>query len=106
MIHPVHTLPVTHDTREQVLRESLTDVSSGRAAAADRARRLSAENRALGEHLERATAAISSLDASAILLKEELAVARRKTGSVEEKLRESTTEVEVWVGVLLSLSVG
>ena len=69
--------------------------------AADRARRLSAEHRSLTEQLERATAAVSSLDASAILLKEELAVARRKTGSMEEKLLESTTGVEVWTEVLV-----
>lgn len=109
-IHPFIRRPrPKHSTpREQVLRESLADASSGRVAAADRARRLSAENRVLAEKLELAMAATSSLDASAILLKEELAVARRKTGSVEEKLRESTTGIEVRTsnrGVLVRVGV-
>lgn len=85
----------TKRTKHQGLRAALSEVSSGKAADAERARQLKAERREIEERLEQTLEKVVALGASERLLKEELAEARRGEGAAETRLGESVIVSEV-----------
>ncbi|CAN0272545.1 unnamed protein product [Pylaiella littoralis] len=73
----------------EAVRASLSEASSGTAAAVERARKLAAERETAEERLERAVEKTAVLESSERFLKEEIAEIRRGAGTLEARLGES-----------------
>lgn len=89
----MHTAKLNQNT--QAVRASLSEASTGTAAAVERARKLAAERETAEERLERAVEKTAVLESSERFLKEEIAEIRRGAGTLEARLGESAAVGEV-----------